>query len=543
MPGTFFSPQLDRRTVLGLGLSTAAVAAGLTAGCAPGDGSEADGPVSPSERVPLPTHVVFETVPADLKGENGSSDAFLHYPANPPVTVDGVPGDGQPITALASYYLAAPPPMSENAAWQHLNQQLGSEFQFQPVPAADYSARFATTVAGNDLPTMMELAKVARLPELVRARFVDLTEHLSGDAVTRYPNLANLPPAAWQAGVFNNAIYGIPTDRGMWQTGLLFQRSDLIAAMGADAGQVTDFDDLFALCEQLTDSRNSVWALTNTPVAYVRQMLGVPNMWQLDGGNLTNAYEVPEQEEVLNACIRLWEAGVVHPDAFALSGAEAKQLFGSGRTLITYDSYPAWFQYHREQTVGETFDIDGMPLPGYDGGQGTLHLGRPAYSVGAISQGNEDRVETILDIWNYLAAPFGSAEHLSVIYGEEGVNYTLEGSDPVQTERGLREALSLVTLVCAPRVGYFPNDPGVTTKFFEHMKQLAPQGVDNPAIYRYSAAESQNGAELTARLDSEFNDIIQGRKKISDWADSVATWRSDGGDQIRAELEEALAAE
>jgi putative aldouronate transport system substrate-binding protein len=541
MTNKIISTQLDRRAFLGL--LSAAATAGLTTACASGGGPNTAGPVPPSERVRLPTYLPFSTVPPDLKGENGSSDAFLHYPANPPATVDGVPGDGRPITALASYYLAPPPSMADNAAWQHLNQQLGSEFQFQPVPAADYPARFATAVAGNELPAMMELAPVARLPELVRARFIDLTEHLSGDAVRRYPNLANLPTAAWQSGVFNNGIYGIPTDRGMWQTGALFQRRDLIAAKGLDASQINNFDDLFSLCQQLTDTRGSVWVLTTAPALYLRQMLAVPNVWRLDGGRLTSAYEVPEQEEVLNACIKLRNAGVIHPDAFALSGAQAKQLFGSGRTLLAYDTYPAWFQFHREQTVGTSFDVDALPLPGYNGGEGALHLGRPAYSVGAISKGNEDRVETILRVWNYLAAPFGSAEHLNVIYGQPGEDYTLTGSDPVQTQRGLREALSLVTLVCAPRVGYFPNNPEVTQKFYDHMKQAARQGVPNPAIYRYSATESQRGADLTKRMDSEFNDIIQGRKEISTWAESVAGWRSGGGDRIRGELEEALAAE
>ncbi|HLT62774.1 MAG TPA: extracellular solute-binding protein, partial [Microlunatus sp.] len=518
-------PRPSRRSVLGW--STAAVA-GL-AGCGTAGGSS-DEPVPLADRVDLPTHVPFRTVPPDLEGRHGSADAFLHYPEDPPRTVSEPPGDGRPVTALAGYWLAAPPSMGENVAWQHLNEQLGSEFRFQPVPAADYPARFATTVAGNDLPAMMELADVARLPQLVRARFIDLTEHLSGDAVKQYPNLANLPPAAWRAGVFNNAIYGIPTDRGMWQTSLMFQRKDLITARGVDAGQVTDFADFLALCRELTDRRRSVWALTRVPIGYVRQMLGLPNVWRYENGRLTHTYEVPEQQEVLSACLKLWQAGVVHPDAFAVSGVQGKQLFGAGRTLLIDDSYPAWFQYHREQTVGETFDIDGLPLPGYDGGRGTLHLGAPAYSVGAISKGNEDRVETILKIWNYLAAPFGSAEHLSVIYGREGIDYQLQGSDPVQTQQGLREALSLVTLVCAPRIGYYPNDPEVTEKFFAHMAALAPQGIQNPALYRYSQTQSEDGQELTTRVDSDFADIVQGWKKIGDWPDVVATWRNRGGD-------------
>lgn len=535
--------EVTRRTLMQLGLTGAALTGvGSLAACTTGpDGGAA--PVPSTDSSVFPEYIHFDQSPPDLAGANGSSDGYLHYPADPAVTVPEPPGDGQPITALASIWVPARPSIEDNQAWQHLNTQLGSEFQFQQIPAADYNARFATAMSGGDLPSMVEIKTVAKLPDLLRAKFIDLSEHLSGSAIRTYPNLANLPTTSWQAGVFNNAIYGIPTDRGMWQTSIMMQRSDLIAAKGLDASQITDFEDFVSLCTELTDERSSVWALSQVPIAYVRQMLGIPNVWRLDNGALTSAWEVEEQEEALNACRRLWQAGVVHPDAFAFKGAESKQLFGSGRTLLTQDSYPAWFQFHREQTVGETFDLDGLPLPGYDGGTAGLHLGKPAYGIAGIPKGHEDRVETILKVWDYLVAPFGSAEHLSVIYGQEGVDYELDGSDPVQTDVGLRETLSLVTLTCAPRVAYYPNDSEVAEKFYDHMLSMAENAVADPALYRFSDTQSSKGPELERQITSDFNDIIQDRRTISDWADSVATWRSEGGDQIRTELEAVLAAE
>ena len=50
-------------------------------------------------------------------------------------------------------------------------------------------------------------------PELLRAKFADLTEHLSGDAVKEYPFLANLPTESWRTCVFNGGIYGLPVPR------------------------------------------------------------------------------------------------------------------------------------------------------------------------------------------------------------------------------------------------------------------------------------------------------------------------------------------
>lgn len=535
------TPTLRRRTVLGGGVALAAAATGMAAGCSTGNDP---GVVPPSQRVVLPTHVPYRDVLPDLPGENGSADAFISYPASPAVSVPEIPGDGQPVTAMCATYMSARPPAPGNQAWQNLNDKLGSEFRLDQVPASEYVAKFSTVVAGGKLPAMMEFAKVTRLPDLTRSTFIDLTEHLSGDAVKKYPNLANLPPECWRAGVFNNAIYGIPTHRGMWQSSILMARTELTEAKGIDLNQIASFDDFFAVCTELTDSRNSVFALTSMPTDYLSSMLHVPNGWRLEGGKLVSAYEVAEQEEVLNAGLKLWNAGVVRPDAFALKGFQPEQSMHSGQSVMFTGSYPTWIQYEREYSGSGPFTVQGLPLPGFTGGKGSFRLGAPAFSVTGISKGNEDRVETILKVWNYLSAPFGSAEHLTVQYGKEGVDYTLRGTDMVQTPSGVQNVLSLVSLVCPPRVGYFPNDPAVITAWHGHMKQMAATNpTQNPALYRYSATESTKGTGLTRQISSTFNDILQGRRPVSEWAGAVAEWRSGGGDQIRGELEEALAAE
>lgn len=531
--------DFSRRSLLKLGLAGTAVALGAASGCT----SESDpNQVPASQRIALPAYIPFRAAVPDLKGEKGSADAFLHYPQNPPATISERPGDGSPINAMLSIFYPAWPPAGRNAALHHLNDELGSEMVFQQVPGTDYAAKVATVVAGNDLPTMMEIdSSVPNLPELMKAKFIDLSSHLSGDAIKKYPNIANLSSDVWPAGIFNNAIYGIPTARGMWQSGVMFQRRDLIKAKGLTADDIGSFADLFALSKQLTDSRNSTWALAAVPTDYIRQMLDVPNVWRLDKGKLTNAYEVPEQQEVLNACIKLWKAGVVHPDGFALNGEQVRQYFLAGRTMICNGSYQGWSRFYKEQPQGKPLDLQGLPLPGFSGGKGTFWLAAPAYSIGAIPKGNEKRVETLLKVWNYLIAPFGSAEYLNVVYGQKGQDYRLNGSDPVQTTRGQREAMLLTTLVCAPEVAYYPNSPHVAKDTYAHMKAMtANNPTRNPALYIYSQTQSRKGGALDAQMVSDFNDIIQGRKPVSAWQDSVAAWRSGGGDKIRGELEEGL---
>ncbi|RCK71239.1 hypothetical protein DT076_01965 [Desertihabitans brevis] len=79
--------------------------------------------------------------------------------------------------------------------------------------------KFDTTVAGGDLPDVVYVpTDVAQLPRLMEAKFHDLTELLSGDAVAEYPALANLSPDLWRGCVFNGRIWGIPVPRAMART-------------------------------------------------------------------------------------------------------------------------------------------------------------------------------------------------------------------------------------------------------------------------------------------------------------------------------------
>ncbi len=537
------NPDLSRRTVLSYGLAGATIAgAGLLSSCSSqGDSPGGDEGTSGAEGSDLPKHVPFEGTTPDVKGENGAADFYRNYPQDPAVTVSDTPGDGEPISAMLSIYYPAWGDAPENTALDELNNELGSALKFQQVPGAEYTSKFQTMVAGNDLPTMMEVRNVARLPELLKSKFIDLSEHLSGEAVTAYPNLANLPETAWQAARYNGGIYGIPATRGMWQSAIMHHRDDLLAERGMDVEQITNFDDFLAFCIEVTDAKT--FALTTMPTTYIRQMLRIPNNWQLDNGNLIHAYEVPEQEEALNALRKLAEAKVIRPDWSTLSSDQVRELFTDGSTLMTSGTYQGWTRWHRSHTGNWPFDFGGMPIPGFDGGEGVAHLAAPTWAIGAISKGNEERVETLLRVWNYLAAPFGSKEQLTVLYGREGADYELDGSDPVQTEQGKKNAMLLTTIVCAPQMAYYPNDPAVAEKLQAHMQRMAPIAIDDPVRYVYSDTKAAKEVTLSREADDVFTDIVLGRREISEWAAAVENWRKKGGDQMRGELEEAVAAE
>ena len=51
-------------------------------------------------------------------------------------------------------------------------------------------------------------------------------------------------------------------------------------------------------------------------------------------GKLEHKYETPEFEAALEFTAKLFKDGLVHPDIVASKGADAKQLFGSGKIVV-----------------------------------------------------------------------------------------------------------------------------------------------------------------------------------------------------------------
>ena len=129
------------------------------------------------------------------------------------------------------------------------------------VKAVDYVVqKYATTIAGNELPDLLEAPGnlAPNFPALLEKRFTNLTEHLSGDAIKDYPNLANVPTRTWKSTVFNGGTTAIPIPRGAIG-GYNFIRQDLFEAAGLSP-EPKGYDELLETSKVLTDPKKRRWA-------------------------------------------------------------------------------------------------------------------------------------------------------------------------------------------------------------------------------------------------------------------------------------------
>ncbi|GAA1391805.1 extracellular solute-binding protein [Luteococcus peritonei] len=528
--------ELSRRTLLGTGAGLSAVALGgpLLAGC--GGGESSSGGAKAGEAAATPAYQAATGPKPDIVGDANIPDTFFHYPADPVQTVTAKPGDGKPISILTQTYSPVTPQPPTNTAWAHLNEQLGSDLEIQQIPQAEYINKFSTTLAGGQLPDMFFIAEVADMPAMVEATCLDLSDHLAGDAIKKYPNLAAIPSEAWEVGRFNGRLYGLPTPRGAMSSGVLFRRDDLLASKGINP-EWKNFQEFYELATEVNDPRGGRWATTVVPKQYIKNMLGLPNFWRHEDGTMKSWWTDEKMEQALEAERKWAKAGLMNPDAFARPNQ--KNWFTTGKAYFNPDSFTAWAQYMTDAPSG--FDIDVCDIPAFDGqGKGHLWMSFPSFGRSAINKKAGDRVETLLKVADYLAAPFGSKEYLAVKYGKQGADYTLKGTDPVPTPAGGgNTALGVKYIVDSRIANYLPGHDEAAKKLDAAIRRLVPDAYRNDAVYLFSKEYEKNFQTANTSFEALENDIVQGRKPVSAWRPAADAWWKDHGQKMAEELAQA----
>jgi len=538
------------------GLLTAAVAAAgatvaypLLSGCSKGTTS-GPGTTPQSEIFKIvPQYIQNKSVTADIPGVVGAAGAvsdpvFLQYPATPVTTVQGVPGKGGTYTTMTPLW-GAIPSSSGNAYYDAVNKALGVTLKIQPADGNTYGDKLPPLFAANELPDWIQIPgwniNNLNFGQAV-SKFVDLTPYLAGDKVAAYPNLANIPTGAWQAGVWNGKLYGLPvypSNAGF--AGTFYYRKDVLDAQGISADSIKTPTDLAALGKQLTDAKAGRWAFDDIfgdGAAYVAQIFKFPmGKWTVDAsGKLVHKYETQGILDAMNWFAQVVKDGLVHPDAIAGRKENAKQRFWSGKVAITADGTGAWNgddaksgtaanpAYNRQ--AFKLMSVSGTPTIDLNPGAGMF-----AYLNAKLS---EDQIKELLAVANYIAAPYGSAEWLVVNYGAAGVTYNLTNGNPVPTESGAKQVATTFQFLVTPPTPTTPLQGQVqVAKDYAAWQQDTVKYAQRPMFYAMNITEPPQYNSIGQAVDDTIKDVIFGRKPISAYTDAVAAWRSAGGDALR----------
>ena len=509
--------------------------------------------------VQLPTHVPLAGLTPDLPG---TADAridpfFVNYPANPLKTVQETPGQGDTISAVTWTTSPLPPPLDSNMLWQAVNKALGVTLTVNIQAFADYQQmKLPTLIAGNDLPDIVYIAPnslIPQFPAFVKSKMADLTPYLSGDAIKEYPNLANMPTIAWRQMVFNNAIYGVPcpTSLYLWVHWL---QQDLLDAEGLSRPATAD--DYRQLAFHFTRPDQGMYGLgAEKDVAlgmtngWITGIFGTPNLWQLDGGSgkLTYMAETEQFRAALGYARDLWAGGAYHPDAMQYNLVSARNDFAARKFMFRMDAFAVasamfWATESHMNPPGNPQVLP--PFAAAAGGTPPYWTTNGILGFSVLKQAPPDRIKEILRVMNWLAAPLGTQEYLLMTYGLKDVHWTPDANgNPILNDRGKAEStVPFQYLTRGTYAQYWPATPQNSPLMYGVQKAIEPYLTFNPTDPYHSETNQSKAPLLTKDLVDRMNDIILGRQRFSALDDAVKNWQSSGGDQIRQEYEQAIAA-
>jgi putative aldouronate transport system substrate-binding protein len=536
---------------------TAPAATAAATAAKPSQAGLVPGQIGVSKSVTLPTRIPIPGAKPDLPGSaDGLIDpGYVNYPATPFKAVAEKPGTGGDVT-VATWTLAPPPAaMDSNALWQEANKQLGVTLKLNINSQVDYqTAKLATIIAGDDLPDILYIAPgtvIAGLPQFLQAKCADLTPYLSGDAVKDYPNLANFPSLSWQSVVFSKSIYGVPSPYPLflwvhWVHQELLDRDNLQQPKNLDEYKnlVKHFtnpqQDMYGLATENTNG----YGITN---GFFTAMYGLPNLWSVDAnGKLTAALEIDRYKDAINTARELWAAGVYSPNSPQYNTGSARNDFAARKFAFRFDGFQGasltFFSQAANLNPPGKFRIV-SPFAAAPGIQPTYSAQQGVFGYSVLKKASPDRIKELLRVLNWIASPFGSQEHLLMRYGVKDVDYTPDAQgNPILTPQGRADTtIPWQYITQTPNALYFPTAPEYPQVMQDAEKAMLPFAQIDPTSTLYSNTFASKGTILNQMVYNGVGEIVLGRQPVSAIDQLVKDWKSQGGDQVRSEFEQAIA--
>ncbi|MFC5804126.1 extracellular solute-binding protein [Streptomyces formicae] len=545
------SSGLSRRSMLqAAGITTALAATGFSlSACSTSGDTGTDIGSKGKTLTPYPTYVPSTIAPAaDLPGTaEGVQAGYLKYPEPQDGGIEK-PGDGSKITVWTSSWSAIPLPKAKNKFWQELEKALGVELDITVVPAGEYNKKLATLQASGQMPDVMQMVSTPNEAQFVLAKCQDLSDFVSGDNIKKYPNLAAIPTYAWEAvGRFAGKLYGIPVERPVSGHRLIVNQAKFKEAglLVPEVGGI-GVDQFTAGLKQLSGKGHwALGAMKDGAFGFNTWMpaFGTPGMWSVKDGAFSYYLETDEFQAGLEQMVKWQQAGIYRSNALTIDGLTANAEFESQKVYAVANSSIAFTSAGANPKL--SFEIDSaLPFKPSNGASPTHWLGSGVYGYTAIKKAPKERVELILRVLNYLAAPFGTKEYELVHYGVEGTHFTRNADgDPIKTDLantqgGGRDSLGVQYLADAPQPLYVPGNPEVAKREHAFQQKVLPIGVTNASDGLRTSAWTSIQESLMQHREDAIKDIVMGRKKLSDWPAVLKEFERRGGKKAAEALAE-----
>ena len=286
------------------------------------------------------------------------------------------------------------------------------------------------------------LNSIPRIQDAVENLFADLTPLLAGDISERWPLLANIPTPAWLECIWNGKFKALPQPEGNPFGNPLFARKDILDQLGLP--YPTNAEELLETAREITDPAADRWAFGNIEL-FVHQMFRTPYQeWRLESdGRLVNAIETEEMRRRSSSSI----AATTRVSCTRTTPPAPRPTSSRSSAAASWCSAPTAGVTGKRRwpaVASDNPDYNQQPVPAFahDGGTPQVNGSDPAWAFTFLHRDlTQEQLEEILDVANWLAAPFGTEEYELHQYGVEGVHFEYDADgEPQLTAQGQAEA-------------------------------------------------------------------------------------------------------
>jgi putative aldouronate transport system substrate-binding protein len=464
------------------------------------------------------------------------------------------------ITIQAPFFSTAPPER-DDAIELELERIAGTKLEINWVPNSGYADRTNITLAGDDLPHLMVIQ--GKDPGFVSnaeaGAFWDLTEHLS-----RYPNLTTTLPEVQRAASVNGRVFGVFRARDRMRASVLV-RKDWLEEVGLPMPRTVE--DLYTVAKAFTtldpdgNGVDDTYGLivpdwpgqigTNHPFDIIETWFGAGNRWTERAGQLIPSFTTPEFMQGVEFERRMASEGLFNPDWVTFDTTNWNEPFFTGKGGMIIDVHsraqqviklfkeknPADFERYVDITgnlLGPDGVLRGHPSSGFNG-----FIAIPMQKV--RTEEDLDAILTMLDRMNTREA------QILLYNGIEGTHFTLQDGRAISADsKQLSEQVTTWQQVMTGVTGELYHQPLWPTPYEQAMwdKRKTIEASDyehavfDPAAAYVSETYTSKGAQLDTIVTDARVQYVAGQIDEQGLRDAIALWRSSGGDQIIAEINE-----
>jgi putative aldouronate transport system substrate-binding protein len=276
-------------------------------------------------------------------------------------------------------------------------------------------------------------------------------------------------------------------------------------------------------------------------------MYGMPNNWSLDAnGKLTYFIELDPFKDVVNTAREQWAAGTYSPNSPQYNIGQARNDFAAGKFAFDFDGFigasRTFFSNAPNLNPPGKFRIV-TPFSAAPNIKPTFWSQQGIFGFSVLKKASDDRIKMLLRVLNWIAAPFGSQEYLLMNYGVPNVDYTLDDKgNPKLTDQGKGDTtIPWMYITQGPAALYFPTAPDYAQVMQDGEKAMFQYAQIDPTSTLYSQTFASKGIQLQQLVYNGIGDVVLGRQPMSSVDDVIRQWKSQGGDQMRSEFEQAIA--